>query len=92
MVSVLALSSVERLIESRSVQTKVSEIGIFCVSAKHGSLRRKSKDLLTRNLDNVSEWGDISIRELLYQGASSIKNQTKRAFLVQSGPHPHHIE
>jgi hypothetical protein len=28
---------------------------------------RKSKDWLARNQDNVSEWGDISIRGLLFQ-------------------------
>jgi hypothetical protein len=31
------------------------------------SLRRKSKDWLIRNLDKVSEWGDMSIRGLLFR-------------------------
>ena len=36
-------------------QTKDYNIGIYCFSAKHAALRRKSKDWLARNLDNVSE-------------------------------------
>jgi hypothetical protein len=35
-------------------QTKDYEIGICCFSAEHAALRNKSKDWLTRNLDNVS--------------------------------------
>jgi hypothetical protein len=27
---------------------------------------KKNKDWLARNQDNVSDWGDISIRELLF--------------------------
>jgi hypothetical protein len=30
---------------------------------------------LAQNRDNVSEWGDMSIRELLFQLASTIKIQ-----------------
>ena len=30
-------------------------------------LRRKSKDWLARNQDNVSEWGEMCIRGLLFQ-------------------------
>jgi hypothetical protein len=30
---------------------------------------------LTSNQDNVSEWDDMSIRGLLFQGASTIKIQ-----------------
>ena len=29
--------------------------------------RRKSKDWMARNQDNVSKWGDMSIRRLLFQ-------------------------
>jgi len=36
-------------------------------SAKHTALRRKSKDFLARNWDNVSQWGDMSICGLLFQ-------------------------
>jgi len=48
-------------------KTKDYKIGICCFSAKHAALRRNSKDWLARNQDNVSEWGDMSIRELLFQ-------------------------
>jgi hypothetical protein len=43
------------------------KIGIWCFSAKHATLRRKSKDWLARNQNNVSEWSDMSIRGLLFQ-------------------------
>ena len=60
-----ASSVVDRGFELLSQQTKDYEIGIFCISVKHAPLRRKSKDWLTRNQDNVSEWGDMFIRGLL---------------------------
>jgi hypothetical protein len=66
MVSVLSSSAVDRGFELRSGQTKDYKIGICCLSAKHAALRRKSKDGLARNQDNVSEWSDMSIRELLF--------------------------
>jgi hypothetical protein len=55
MVSVLASSVVDRGFEPRSDQTKYNEIGIFCLSAMHTALRRKSKALLARDGDSVSE-------------------------------------
>jgi hypothetical protein len=67
MVSVLASSVVDRGFEPRSGQTKDHEIGILCFSAKQAALRRKSIDWLARNQDNVFEWGDMSIRGLLFQ-------------------------
>jgi hypothetical protein len=73
MVSVLASSAVDRGFEPRSSQTKDYEIGICCFSAKHAALRRKSKDCLVRNQNNVSEWSDMSTRRLLFQWASTIK-------------------
>ena len=65
--SLLASSVVDRGFEPRSGQTKDDKIGICCFFAKHVALRRKNKDWLPRNQDNVSEWGDISIRGLLFQ-------------------------
>ena len=56
MVSVLASSAVDRGFEPRSGQTKDYTIGICCFSARHATLRRKSKDWLARNWNNVSEW------------------------------------
>ena len=67
MVGVLTSSVVDRGFDSRSGQTKDYKIGICCFSAKHVALRRKSKDWLARNQNNVSEWSDISSRELLFQ-------------------------
>jgi hypothetical protein len=63
----LASSVVDRGFEPRSGQTKDYKIGIGCFSAKHAALKRKSKDWLARHQDNVSQWGDMSIRELLFQ-------------------------
>ena len=72
MVSVLAFSAVDRGFEPRSGQAKDYKIGIYCYSAKHAALRRKSKEWLARNQDNVSEWDDMSIKGLLFQGTSII--------------------
>ena len=62
MVSVLASSAVDRGFEPRSGHTKDYKIGMCCSSAKHAALKRKNKDWLARNQDNVSDWGDMSIR------------------------------
>jgi hypothetical protein len=35
-----------------------------CSSAKHAALKRKIKDWLVRNQNIVSEWGDMSIRQI----------------------------
>ena len=59
MISVLTCGVVDRW-----GQTKDYEIGFCCFSTKDISLRRKSKDWLARNQDNVPERGDISIRGL----------------------------
>jgi hypothetical protein len=67
MVSMLALIAVDRGFEPRSGQTKDYKIGIRCFSAKHAALRRKSKDWLARNQNNVSKWSDMSTRGLLFQ-------------------------
>jgi hypothetical protein len=67
MVSVFASIAVDRGFEPRSAQVKNYKIGICCFSARHAALRRKSKDLLARNQNNVSEWSDISTRGLLFQ-------------------------
>ena len=55
MVSILILSAVDRGFEPRSVKTKNYKICICCFFAKHAALRRKSKDWLARNQNNVSE-------------------------------------
>ena len=73
MVNVLASSAVDHGFKPKSGQTKDYAIGICSFSAKHAALRRKSKDWLARNHDNVSEWGDMSLRGLLFQWDSTIK-------------------
>ena len=75
MVSVPASGAVDCGFEPRSGQTKDYKIDICCFSAKHTALRRKSKDWLAQNQNNVSEWSDISTRRLLFHGASIIKIQ-----------------
>ena len=67
MVSVLTSSEVDSRFDPRLGQTKDYKIGICCYSAKHAALRRKSKDWLARNQDNVSEWSDMSTRGLSFQ-------------------------
>jgi hypothetical protein len=62
MVSVLPSSGIDCGLEPRSGQTKEYKIGICCFSDKHAALRRKSKNWLARNQNNVSEWSDISTR------------------------------
>jgi len=69
MLSVLFSSVVDRGFELQSYQTEHYKIGICYFSDKHTALRRKSKDWLVRNHDNVS------IRKLLFQWASTIKIQ-----------------
>jgi hypothetical protein len=48
-------------------QTRDYKIGICCFSAKYRTLRRKSKDCLAGNKNNVSEWSDMSTRRMLFQ-------------------------
>ena len=75
MISVLASRAVYPGLQPPSSQTKDYRIGICCFSTKHTALRRKSKDWLAQDQDNVSEWGDMSTRGLLFQLASTIKIQ-----------------
>ena len=53
MVSVLASSAVDRGFQPRSSQTNDYKIGICRFSAKHAVLRRKSKNWLARNQNNM---------------------------------------
>ena len=73
-VSMLASNGVDCGFEHMSVQTKDYGIHIYCFSAKHTALRRKSKDWLAHNQDNVSEWIDIATIGPLFQ-CSIIKIQ-----------------
>ena len=75
-VMVIVSSLVDRVFEPRSGQTKDYEIDICCCfSTNHAAFRRKSKDWLARNQDNVSSWCNMSIRGLLFQWVTTIKMQ-----------------
>jgi hypothetical protein len=62
------------MFEPRSGQTKDYKIGICYFSTKHAVLRRKSKDWLARNQDNVPEY-TLSIK--LYKRYELILRKTK---------------
>jgi hypothetical protein len=51
---VFASRAVDRGFKPRSGQTKDYKIGICCFFANHTASRRKSKDWLAQNQDNVS--------------------------------------
>ena len=85
MVSVLASSP-------GHVKPKIIKLVICYFSAMHAELRRRSKNWLARNQDNVFEWSDMSIRGLLFQSANTTTNPTQRVGLVQRGPYHHLIE
>jgi hypothetical protein len=53
MVSVLASNAIDHVFKPRSGKTKHNTIGICCFSANYGVLKRKSKDWLAWNQDNV---------------------------------------
>jgi hypothetical protein len=65
MVSMIASSAVDRGFKPQTGQTKDYEISICCFSTKYAALRRKSKDWLARNQNNVSEWSDNSVNLIL---------------------------
>jgi hypothetical protein len=56
-------------------QTEDLKFGACCFSAKHTTLRGKSKDWSARNLDIVSKWSDMSTNRLLFQWANTIEIQ-----------------
>jgi hypothetical protein len=60
----LTLIAVNNEFEPHSGQIKDYTIGICCFSA---SLRRKIKDWLAWNQDNVSEWSHMSIHRLMFE-------------------------
>ena len=55
--------------------TKDYKLGICCFSAKHLALKRKNKDWLVHNQDNVSSWSDIYSPRLLLQWTITLKIQ-----------------
>ena len=75
MVSVLAASMIDRLFDPRLGKTRDSTIGICYFSSKLTALMSKNTDWLAWNHNNVSELGDMSIHELLFQWTSTKKIQ-----------------
>ena len=71
MVGDLALSAVDRDLSTSSVKPKIKKL-IFVTSPDKHTLRRKSKDWLARNQENVSEWRNMSCG-LLFQRSGTIK-------------------
>jgi len=88
MARVLTLSVVDDGFEPWSVQTKDYKWNWYLLHAsqlitQHKVIRAKTDWLGIT--DNMSEWDDMSIRQLLFQ-LTSFKNPTKHFGLVQSGP------
>ena len=54
---------------------------------KRAAIRRKRKDWLIRNWDNVSKWSDMSISGLLFQCTSTTWSSWKIADLVLNNNH-----
>ena len=100
MVSVLALSAVDRGFEPRLVQTKVYKIGIYCFSTKHAAFKFNNPNWLSQNQDDVSEWRDISTLRcytilcglVCYTGCCFTIKIYPSVCLVQKGHHYHLIE
>jgi hypothetical protein len=75
MVSVLAVSAVDRGLNLRSGQTIDYSIGIPYYFDYHVSLRNEIKDWFACNQENMSHWGEMSFRGLLFQWASTMEIQ-----------------
>jgi hypothetical protein len=56
-----ASSAIDRGFEPQSDQIKDFKIGMCCFSAKQAALKRKNKDWLARNQNDVSEWNVVSV-------------------------------
>jgi hypothetical protein len=82
MVSVLAMSAIDRGLNPRSDQTIDYDIGIRCFFDYHVSLRNKIKDWLAWNPKNVSYMRDMSFVDL-FQWASSIEIQLSMLVLYK---------
>ena len=81
MVNMLASSVADCEIKPLSGQAKDYKIGICCFSAKHAALRRKTKDWLTRNQDNVRV-GRHVYPQTVDSVSKHYKNLTKHVSLV----------
>ena len=86
-VNVFVSYAVDHWFDLWSSQTKDYEVNIGCFATDHAALliRNKSKGLLTRCIDKVSNWSDMSTCWLLFQWASKLNY--KRVGLVQIRHH-----
>ena len=82
----LTSSVVDRGFEPRSGQTKDYKIGIYCFSTKHAALKRKSKDWLALNKNNVSEQGSTlnASQRLQHSQRHSVINHCDRHITLLS--------
>ena len=62
-----ASRAVDHRFELRSGQTEGCKLAIYCYSADHAAVMSKYKDWWPRNQHNVTEWGDLSTRGVLFQ-------------------------
>ena len=76
-VNVLDLSTVGRVFELRSGQTKGYEIGTCYITIQRAALKNQRKYYLGRNHDNVYECSDMSPCRLFYQQVSTITIQLR---------------
>ena len=67
MVSELDSSEIACELSSGRVKPKTTKLVFPASPFKKAALRRKSKNWLTQNQDNVSEWSDMSTCRLLFQ-------------------------
>ena len=89
---IASTTSVIWIADSRSPSSTVCKLNhipynwylMCCFCAKHAALRRKIKDRLARNQDNVSEWDNMSIHRLLFQWANTIKMQLNGHHLIEN--------
>jgi len=56
-----ASSAIDRGFEPQSGQIKDFKISMCCFSAKQAALKKKNKDWLARNQNDVSEWNVVSV-------------------------------
>ena len=77
-------SRVRYIIYSSPGQTKDNKIGICCFSTKHAALRRKNKNWLVQNQDNVSRVEQHVYPLTVVSVSHNYKISTKRVGLVQS--------
>jgi hypothetical protein len=56
-----ASSAIDRGFEPQSAQIQDFKIGMCYFFAKQAALKRKNKDWLARNQNNVSEWNVVSV-------------------------------